>query len=129
MALPFTSQTAATRLSTGFQHTTANLVKFDRFDHRLEMALAETVIALALDHFKEDRPDHGIGEDLQQFTAFGRRRAVEEDPVPGQTLEILAMPRQPAKPCGRPGTLIPYAFRCQIITPLYSRFRKNTSIQ
>src|SRR4051812_17296069 len=39
------------------QHAAADLVFLDRFEERLEVALAESVVALALDELEEDRPD------------------------------------------------------------------------
>src|SRR6202521_504054 len=48
------------------QHAAADLVFLDRFEQRLEIAFAETVVALALDELEEDRPDGVGGENLQQ---------------------------------------------------------------
>src|SRR5215470_18016730 len=48
------------------QHAAADLVFLDRFEQRLEIALAESVIALALDELEEDRPDRVGRENLQQ---------------------------------------------------------------
>ncbi len=47
-----------------FQHPALDLILFDAFEQRAEIALTEAVIALALDEFKEDRPDHRTREDL-----------------------------------------------------------------
>ena len=44
-----------------------HLVALDAFEQRLEVAFAETFIALALDDFEEDRPDRIGSEDLQQL--------------------------------------------------------------
>ena len=60
---------------------------------RAEIALAEALVALALDDFEEDRADDRLGEDLQQHLAF-RGRAVEQDPVAAQPLGVLLVPRQ-----------------------------------
>src|SRR3546814_2582428 len=59
------------------QHAAADLVFFDALEQRLEIAFAETFVALALDDLEEDRPDHGAGEDLQQDTFD--RRAIDQD--------------------------------------------------
>ena len=46
-----------------------------RLEQGLEVALAEALVALALDDLEEDRPDHVLGEDLQQQAlALGRAR-------------------------------------------------------
>src|SRR5262249_1609565 len=47
------------------KNTAADLVLLDRLEQRLEISLAEAVVALSLDEFEEDRADHGLGEDLQ----------------------------------------------------------------
>src|SRR3546814_21085558 len=64
--------------SVGLQHAAADLVEFDRFEQRLEIALAEAFVALALDAFEKDRPDHRVGEDLQQHALVLGRRAVDQ---------------------------------------------------
>ena len=51
-----------------------------------EIALAEALVAAALDDLEEDRADHGLGEDLQQQPAALGRRAVDQDAVGGQAL-------------------------------------------
>jgi hypothetical protein len=50
----------------GGQHTTTHLVALDGFEQRLEVALAKTIVAFALDEFEEHRPHQGFREDLQQ---------------------------------------------------------------
>jgi hypothetical protein len=55
----------------------ALLVEFDGLEQRLEIPLAESLVALALDDFEEYRPDGVLGEDLQQDPA--RRIAVDQD--------------------------------------------------
>ena len=56
----------------GRQHAPANLVEFDALEQGLEVALAEALVALALDQLEEDRADLVLGEDLQQQAlAFG----------------------------------------------------------
>src|SRR3546814_11621217 len=67
-----------------------NLVQFDRFEQRLKIAVAETLVPLALDDLEEDRPDHVLGEDLEQ-DAFVADIAVDQDAVLLQSLEILAV--------------------------------------
>src|ERR1700704_7025823 len=76
------------------QHAATNLVELDRFEEGAEIALAEAFVAAALDDLEEDGPDHGLGEDLQQEPAALGRRAVDQDAVGGQTLQVLAVTRQ-----------------------------------
>src|SRR5438477_8738405 len=73
------------------QHAAANLVQFDRFEQGTEVALAEALVAAALDDLEEDRADHRLGEDLQQQTAALGRRAIDQDAVGGKALDVLAM--------------------------------------
>src|SRR5437868_5946533 len=77
-----------------FQDAAADLVELDRFEQGAEIALAEALVAAALDDLEEDRADHGLGEDLQQQAAALGRRAVDQNAVGGQAREILAMARQ-----------------------------------
>ena len=63
------------------QHAAADLVELDRFEQGAEIALAEALVALALDDLEEDRADHRLGEDLQQQPAALGRRAVDQDAV------------------------------------------------
>jgi len=51
----------------GRQHPAADLIFLDRLEQRAEIALAEALVALALDELEEDRPEHGAGEYLQQY--------------------------------------------------------------
>src|SRR5690606_29575111 len=74
------------------QHAAPDLVEFDRFEQRLEVAFAEALVALALDDLEEDRADHRPGEDLQEQAAVGA--AVEQDAVGRETGAILAVVRQ-----------------------------------
>ena len=56
----------------------AHLVALDALEQRLEVALAEALVALALDDLEEDRADRVLGEDLQQLALLaspGRRRS------------------------------------------------------
>src|SRR3546814_20175830 len=77
------------------QYAAAELVGLCVVEQRLEVALAEALVALALDDLEEHRADDVLGEDLQQAaTAFGRR-AVDQDLVGGETAKILAVARQP----------------------------------
>src|SRR2546429_3098549 len=75
-----------------FQNAAAYLVELHRLEQRLEVALAEALVALPLDDFEEDRADGGLGEDLQQQPAA--RAAVDEDLPLLQLGERLAMVRQ-----------------------------------
>src|SRR5712692_10248009 len=75
-----------------------NLVFLDRLEQRLEIALAEAVIALPLDELEEDRADHGLGEHLQQdlrFAAVDHSLAVDEDPMPLHTRDRLGVTAHP----------------------------------
>jgi len=72
----------------------AFLVQLDGFEQRLEIALAEAVVALALDELEEDRPDHVGGEDLQQEAAALVLAAVDEDAALAQRLDVLAVAGQ-----------------------------------
>src|SRR6267378_4494679 len=72
-----------------FQDAAPYLVELHRLEQRLEVALAEALVALPLDDLEEDRADGGLGEDLQQQPAA--RAAVDQDPAPLQLLERLAM--------------------------------------
>src|SRR5229473_1615992 len=76
------------------QHAAADLVELDRFEQGAEIALAEALVAAALDDLEEDGADHRLGEDLQQEPAALGRRAVDQDAVGGQTLQVLAVTRQ-----------------------------------
>src|SRR5690606_16726636 len=70
----------------------ADLVLLDRFEQRLEVALAEALVALPLDELEEDRADHGLREDLQQdlrHAAVHHALAVDEDAVLPQPLDRL----------------------------------------
>src|SRR5690606_34493374 len=51
---------------TCLQDAALHLVAFDGLEQRLEVALAETLVALALDDLEEDRAERVGGEDLQQ---------------------------------------------------------------
>ena len=57
----------------------ANLVELDGLEQRLEVALAEAIVALALDDLEEDRPDHILCEDLQQQARVGIGGPVDQD--------------------------------------------------
>src|SRR6266851_449706 len=81
-----------------FQHAAADLVFLDRFKQRLEIAFAESVVALALDEFEEDRPDGVGGKDLQQQlgeAAIDHAFAVDQDAVALEPRDFLAMTGQP----------------------------------
>ena len=80
------------------QHAAPDLVFLDRFEQRLEIAFAKTVVALALDELEEDRPDRIGREDLQQHlgvAAIDHALAVDQDAVTLQPRDVLAMPGQP----------------------------------
>src|SRR5579862_6098330 len=73
------------------QHSSADLVGFDRFEERLEIPLAESLVALPLDDLEEDRADRVLRENLQEQTLILRRRAVEQDAVALETFDILSV--------------------------------------
>src|SRR5471032_809941 len=80
-----------------FQHAALDLIEFDRFEQRAEIALAEALIALALDDLEEDRTDHVLREDLQQQLAFRLGAvAVDQDAQAAQVFQTLAVVRQAA---------------------------------
>src|SRR5437899_2738692 len=60
-------------------HSAAHLVELDALEQRLEIAFAETLVALALDDLEEDRADHVLSEDLQQQALPLGRCAVHQD--------------------------------------------------
>src|SRR5215207_8671663 len=70
----------------------ADLVQFDGFEQCLEIAFTETLVTLALDDFKEDRPDDVGGEDLQQHALLAGAAAVDENAAALELLDIFAMP-------------------------------------
>src|SRR3954454_4721890 len=80
------------------QHTPANLIFLDRFEQRLEIALAKAVVALALDELEEDRTDRIGREDLQQhlcLATIDHALAIDQNAVALQAGDILAVSRQP----------------------------------
>src|SRR5437899_1968206 len=79
------------------QHTPANLILLDRLEQRLEITLAESIIALALDEFEENRPDRVRRKDLQQHlgvAAVDDALTVDQNAVALQADDVLAMLRQ-----------------------------------
>src|SRR3712207_9118543 len=81
----------------GLEHAAAHLVLLDGDEEGAEVALAEALVALALDELEEDRPD-GVGrEELQQHLGHpalplaerDRALAVDQDAVPPQPLQVL----------------------------------------
>jgi hypothetical protein len=80
------------------QHAAADLVFLDRFEQRLEVAFAKTVVALALDELEEDRPDRVGGENLQQYfgmAAVDHAFTVDQDAIALKPRDVLAMFWQP----------------------------------
>src|SRR5690606_26430384 len=73
------------------QHAAPHLVALDRLEQGLEVALAEALVALALDDLEEDRAEGVLGEDLQQQAALGLHVGVDQDLVPGQPRYVLAV--------------------------------------
>src|SRR3546814_14166196 len=80
----------------GFQDAAADLVLLDGVEQRLEVALAEALVTLALDDLEERRADDVRGEELQQAAAVRRRRAVDQDLAGREPREVLAVARQAA---------------------------------
>src|SRR5579864_2228194 len=70
------------------EHATSNLIEFDRFEERAEIALAETLVAAPLDDLEEDRTDHRLREDLQQQSASLGGRADDQDAVALERLQV-----------------------------------------
>src|SRR5512139_2086080 len=70
-------------------HPPADLVELDRFEERAEVALAETLIALALDDLEEDRADDVLREDLQQHALAFLRIAVDQDAPALELCQLL----------------------------------------
>src|SRR5260370_1616171 len=86
------------RPTSRLQHAALDLVLLDGLEERLEVALAEAVITLALDEFEKDRPDHGLGEYLQEdarHAAVDDPLAIDQDAVLLQPIERLGMARKP----------------------------------
>ena len=73
----------------------AQLVLFDGFEQRLEVAFAEALVALALNDLEEDGTDYGVGEDLEQQALALGGRAVDQDRVLAQPRCILAVRTHP----------------------------------
>src|SRR5688500_16191604 len=69
----------------------ADLVELDGLEKRLEIALAEAFVALALDDLEEDRADHVLGEDLEQQALAGLRRAVDQDAALAHRADVVAV--------------------------------------
>ena len=77
--------------ASGLQHSAPNLIEFDRLEKRLEVSVAETGMAFALNDFKENRADDILRENLQQHTIAFARIAVDEDRTLFQRGERLPM--------------------------------------
>src|SRR5882762_5209538 len=75
-----------------FQDAAPYLVELHRLEQRLEVALAEALVAFPLDDLEEDRADGGLGEDLQKQPAAGT--AVDKDLALLEFRDRLAMVRQ-----------------------------------
>src|SRR6478672_8877836 len=73
------------------EHAALHLVALDAFEQRLEVAFAETLVALALDDLEEDRADRVLGEDLQQLALLGLGVGVDQDLVLLQARHVLAV--------------------------------------
>src|SRR5690606_10192428 len=73
------------------QHPALHLVPLDRLEQRLEVALAEALVAPAPDDLEEDRPERVLAKDLQQLALLGLRIGVDQDRVATEALDVLAM--------------------------------------
>src|SRR5688500_14785493 len=98
-------RSSAAQLATGFQaiatspfqHAPLDLIFFDRFEQGLEVAFAESVVALALDELEEDWTNRRLAEPLQQdlrVAAFDDAFAVDEDAIAPQPREIFPVSGQ-----------------------------------
>src|SRR5579864_3307950 len=97
---PICSPDAAMRQAAGFlDHAASDLVLLDRLEQGAEVALAETLVALALDDLEEDRADDVAREDLQQYALALLRVAVDQDAAGAQLGERFAVP---GNACGNP---------------------------
>ena len=67
----------------------ADLIEFDRFEQRAEVAFPETLVALALNDLEEDRADDVLREDLQQHALTLLRVAIDEDAPARELFELL----------------------------------------
>src|SRR4051812_39634006 len=72
------------------QVTATTLVAFDGVKESLKIALAETIMVLSLNDFKENRPDHIFRKNLQQITVLV---AVNEQLQILELTNIFAHPR------------------------------------
>src|SRR5271157_4976709 len=85
---PDDASSRASRPSGGAsQDAAAFLVELDGLEQRLKVSFAEALVALALNHFEEDRADGVLGEDLQQNAGVGA--AVDQDAPPRKLLQRL----------------------------------------
>jgi hypothetical protein len=75
-------------MASGFQHATAHLVQLHGFEQSLEVAFAETFVALALNELEKDRTQLVLAEDLQQQLARG---AIHQDVALAQRLQVFAV--------------------------------------
>src|SRR3546814_7837329 len=66
----------------GRNHAAPDLIQFDAFEQRFEIAFPETLIALALNDFEEDGPNHILGKDLQQKPFAGFRSEEHTSELP-----------------------------------------------
>src|SRR3990167_7389684 len=77
------------------ERAATQLVALDALEQSREVALAKSLVLLALDELEEDRADHGFGKNLEQqawIALFGR--AIQENAALAQLGDRLAMPRQ-----------------------------------
>src|SRR5690554_2902107 len=90
---PFTavSVSSVVKRSAPLKHPALHLVALDRLEQGLEVALAEALVALALDDLEEDRAERVLAEDLQQLALLGFRVSVDQDRVLPQPLHVLAV--------------------------------------
>jgi hypothetical protein len=85
----------------GLENAASDLILLDRPKERAEIALAKTLIALALNELEEDWTNQIRGEDLEQdlghlsslFSYRNRALSVYEDAVTLEPCEVLSMAR------------------------------------
>src|SRR5688572_5239715 len=91
---PVTTEAGASGVALRRDDAATDLVELDRFEQRLEIALAEALIALALDDLEEDRADHVLGEDLEQQALAGLGGAVDQDAARAHRADVVAVAGQ-----------------------------------
>src|SRR5262249_17510705 len=76
-------------------HAPPDLIELDGLEQRPEVALAEALVALALDDLEEDGTDDVASEDLQQHALAFARIAIDQDRAALEGLERFAVAVHP----------------------------------